>query len=151
MTSVFTRGWSVPIPSSQPASTVPLARLAVSPQNASRTLAVGNLRNSLSRWQLEDHLFHPPLLPLHPPFHLPAFARPPTSETGPALLRCHTVEYRGFILPEIRGNVTKFAPQKALKFIARGKLTFDERVVVQRVEGQAPESSRQTRASAGAG
>jgi len=32
------------------------------------------------------------------------------------------------------GYVTKFAPHMALKLIARGKLIFDERVVVHRVE-----------------
>jgi len=30
-------------------------------------------------------------------------------------------------------NETKFAPHKALKLIARGKLTFDERVLLHRV------------------
>ena len=30
-------------------------------------------------------------------------------------------------------NVTKFAPHKALKLIVRGKLTFDERVILPRV------------------
>jgi len=35
--------------------------------------------------------------------------------------------------PQVLGcYVTKFAPHKALKLIARGKLTFDERVVVHR-------------------
>ena len=34
--------------------------------------------------------------------------------------------------------VTNFAPNKALKFIARGKLTFDERVVIHRVAGVTP-------------
>ena len=38
-----------------------------------------------------------------------------------------TVENEGFVLPEIRGNVTKCAPHKALKLIARGELTCDER------------------------
>jgi len=32
------------------------------------------------------------------------------------------------------GNVTKFAPHKALKLIAGGKLTFDEKVVIHLVD-----------------
>ena len=35
--------------------------------------------------------------------------------------------------PRFERNVTRFAPHEALKLIARGKLTFDERVVVHRV------------------
>jgi len=34
--------------------------------------------------------------------------------------------------PNLEGYVTKFAPHKALKLITRGKLTFDERVVLHR-------------------
>ena len=34
------------------------------------------------------------------------------------------------------GPVTEFAPQKAIKIITSEKLTFDERVVVHRVDGR---------------
>ena len=45
----------------------------------------------------------------------------------------HSVEYEGFV--DLLGcYVTKFAPHKALKLIAWGKWTFDERVVLHRVE-----------------
>ena len=36
--------------------------------------------------------------------------------------------------PNFGRNVTKFAPHKALNLIARGKSSFDERVVAYRVE-----------------
>ena len=37
--------------------------------------------------------------------------------------------------PNLEGFVTKFAPYKALKLMVCGKLTFDERVVLRRVDG----------------
>ena len=40
----------------------------------------------------------------------------------------------------LQGDVTKFAPHKALKLIAWGQLTFDERVVVRRVALEALEA-----------
>jgi len=39
------------------------------------------------------------------------------------------VEHEG-----VEGNVTKFAQHKAFKLTARGKLTFDGRVVLHRVD-----------------
>ena len=36
--------------------------------------------------------------------------------------------------PTLEGNVTKFPPQKALKLIAQGKLTFDGMIVHHRVD-----------------
>ena len=44
-----------------------------------------------------------------------------------------TVEYEGFVPCNLKGTVTKSAPHKALKSIAWGKLAFDERVVLHRV------------------
>ena len=44
-----------------------------------------------------------------------------------------TVEYEGSFPPNLEGHVTNFAPHKALQLIAWGKLTFDERFVIQRV------------------
>ena len=44
--------------------------------------------------------------------------------------------------PNLEGNVTKFAPHKALKLIARGKLTFDERAVLHRVDSAGSERVR---------
>ena len=41
--------------------------------------------------------------------------------------------YEEFVPLEIRGNVTDFAPYKALKSIARGKLPSDERFMLHRV------------------
>jgi len=42
---------------------------------------------------------------------------------------------RGFRPPSVPGgNVTQFAPHKALRLIARGKLTFDERVALHCVD-----------------
>ena len=38
--------------------------------------------------------------------------------------------------PDSGVYVTKFAPHEALRLIAGGKLTFDERVVVHRVGGE---------------
>ena len=43
------------------------------------------------------------------------------------------MEYAGFVPTIYGGNVTKFAPHDAVKLIASGKLTFDERVVLHRV------------------
>ena len=40
-------------------------------------------------------------------------------------------------------SVTKRAPHEALKSIACGKLTFDERVVLHRVGGPVPEADRE--------
>ena len=54
----------------------------------------------------------------------------------------HTVEFAGFVGSNFERNVTKFAPHKALKLIVRGKLTFDERVVLPRVG--TPNSKSQT-------
>ena len=46
---------------------------------------------------------------------------------------------RGFRWPKFLGcYVTKFAPHKAPKLIARGKLTFDARVVLHRASGVRP-------------
>jgi len=45
-----------------------------------------------------------------------------------------TVEYAGFVGRNFDRHVTKFAPRKALKLIASGKLTFDERVVLHRAD-----------------
>ena len=47
----------------------------------------------------------------------------------------HTVEFAGFVASNFEGYVTKSAPHKALKLIVRDMLTFDERVVLHRVEG----------------
>ena len=44
----------------------------------------------------------------------------------------HTVDLEGFVASMCEGPVTKFAPHKALSVIARGKLTFCERVVLHR-------------------
>ena len=44
--------------------------------------------------------------------------------------------FRGSFPHKSGVNVTKFAPHKALKLIALGKLTFDERVLLNRVGGQ---------------
>ena len=44
--------------------------------------------------------------------------------------------------------MTKFAPHKALKLIEWGKLTFDERVVLHRVDGGAAASGEWFRAGA---
>ena len=38
----------------------------------------------------------------------------------------------GLFFPNLEGYVTKFEPHKALKLIARGKLTLDGRVVLHR-------------------
>ena len=46
----------------------------------------------------------------------------------------HTVESEGFVDASCRGNVFKLAQHKALKSVATGDLTFDERVVLHRVE-----------------
>ena len=46
-----------------------------------------------------------------------------------------TVEHAGFVPLDFEGKATKFAPNMALKSIARGKLTFDDRVVRHRVAG----------------
>ena len=43
----------------------------------------------------------------------------------------HSVEFEGLLGRKFDRNVTKLAPHKALKLIARCKLTFDERVVLQ--------------------
>ena len=43
------------------------------------------------------------------------------------------VAFEDFLAREFEGHVTKFAPHKALKLIAWGKMTFDERVVLHRV------------------
>ena len=45
------------------------------------------------------------------------------------------MEYSGFAPIDSEGNVTKFAPHKALKSIVCSKLTFDGRVVAHRVGG----------------
>jgi len=47
--------------------------------------------------------------------------------------------------------VTKFAPHTALKLIAEGKLTFDERFVIQRVEGSSTVRSVSSRGVGGSG
>ena len=44
---------------------------------------------------------------------------------------CHTVEHVAFVDPICFGcHVTKLAPYKVIKLVARGKLTFDERFVL---------------------
>ena len=43
------------------------------------------------------------------------------------------MEHAGFVASNLEGYATKCAPHKALKLIAYGKLTFDERVVLHRV------------------
>ena len=42
----------------------------------------------------------------------------------------HRVDFERFVVSRFEGYVTKIAPQKALQLVARGKLTFDERVVL---------------------
>ena len=44
------------------------------------------------------------------------------------------MDFEGFFISKFEVHVTKIAPQKAQKLIAWGKLTFDERFVVHRVE-----------------
>ena len=51
---------------------------------------------------------------------------------GAAVAGCRALVI-ALLPPAFDGKVTKFAPQKAQKFIACGKLTFDEMVVVHRV------------------
>jgi len=53
-------------------------------------------------------------------------------------VECYTVEW--VLLPRIisEGDVSKFAPHKAIQLNARGKLTFDKRVVLHRVVGPRP-------------
>ena len=53
----------------------------------------------------------------------------PSHQPGLPPISIRSVDFEGFPA-EIAGNVT---PHKALKLIARGKLTFDERVVLHRV------------------
>ena len=55
----------------------------------------------------------------------------------------YTVEYAGFVFWSTkiesrfgRGYVNQCSPYKALKLIAGGKLTFDDRVVPHPVEGE---------------
>ena len=45
-----------------------------------------------------------------------------------------TLEYEGFVPPEIRGNVTISASHRALTLIAWGKLTFGSSCVLNRVD-----------------
>ena len=45
------------------------------------------------------------------------------------------MEFQGFVCSDLESCVTKFAPHQVLKLIARGKLTFGERVVLRRVVG----------------
>ena len=45
------------------------------------------------------------------------------------------VDFEGFVASKNEDYVTEFAPPEALKLIAWGNLTFDERVVVHRVVG----------------
>ena len=42
------------------------------------------------------------------------------------------MDFAGLVAFKFEGYVTKFAPHTALKLIAWGKLTFDERVVAHR-------------------
>ena len=44
-------------------------------------------------------------------------------------LASHTVEFEVFVASNSEIHVTKFAPHKVLKLVARGKLTCDDRVV----------------------
>ena len=53
----------------------------------------------------------------------------------------HSVEQTGFVSSQFEGYVTTFAPHKALKLITTGKLTFDERVELNRVGCQEEEWS----------
>ena len=52
-----------------------------------------------------------------------------------AIMSRHTVEFESFVAPKFEGCVTKSAPREALKVIAWCKLTFDESVVLCRVDG----------------
>ena len=45
------------------------------------------------------------------------------------------MEYESFVASNLAGHVTKFAPHKAVKLIASGSLTFDEKAVLHRAMG----------------
>ena len=51
-------------------------------------------------------------------------------------LKPHTVDFVVSLARNFERHVTRFAPRTALKLIARGKLTFDRRVVVHSVSGR---------------
>ena len=40
------------------------------------------------------------------------------------------VEFKGFVASKLEGYETKFAPHTALELTARGKLAFDEKIVL---------------------
>ena len=67
-----------------------------------------------------------PIVPSYP--HYPQ--RESFIPTNTATTHARTVEHQGF--------VAKFAPHEALKLIARGKLTFDERADLYRVDACIP-------------
>jgi hypothetical protein len=51
------------------------------------------------------------------------------------------VESEGFVASNLKGYVTKFAPQKALKSIAWDKLTFDDGFVLHQVDVRPPKEA----------
>jgi hypothetical protein len=60
----------------------------------------------------------------------------PNFVNNPPEIRLSTPWTKKVSFPQISGgNVTKFVTHKALKLIARGKLTFEEKSVVHRVVG----------------